>query len=78
MGDEMEYAIVRLLPSDPHDEREVLASGAPLGRTAVELTLPADFYHITLSGAGYTPAFWEGPINGTDVHHPIEIVFHRA
>ena len=71
----MEYIIVRF---DPHDPRDVLANGDVIGRTGIELMLPSDFYLITLSGDGYTPEQWEGPVSGTQPTTPLRIVFTRA
>ena len=63
---------------DPNDLRDVLANGNVVGRTEAELTLPPDFYRITLSGAGYVPAFWEGQVTGTLVTQPLVIQFSHA
>jgi len=63
---------------DPQDPRDVLANGNVIGQTDTELTLPADFYRITLSGDGYVPPSWEGQIAGTLVTRPLEIRFSRA
>ena len=71
----MEYLKVSF---DPKEPRDVLTNGNVIGQTDTELTLPADFYRITLSGAGYAPAFWEGQVAGTLVTQPLEIRFSHA
>jgi len=71
----MEYLKVLF---DPKDPRDVQANGNVIGQTDTELTLPADFYRITLSGDGYTPASWEGQIAGTLVTQPLQIRFSHA
>jgi hypothetical protein len=71
----MEFVIVRF---NPADRRNVIANGNIVGETDTELTLPADFYRITLSGEHYAPSFWEGIIAGTLPTHPKPIVFTHA
>jgi hypothetical protein len=71
----VEYIIVRFNPAAP---RQVLANGDPVGQTDSELTIPPDFYRITLAGQGYEPPFWEGPVTGTGPAHPLQIVFSHA
>ena len=71
----MEYLKVSF---DPADVRDVLANGSVIGQTDTELMLPANFYRITLSGAGYTPAFWEGQVTGTLPTQPLPIKFSHA
>ncbi len=67
----MEYIIVHFDPANP---RDVLANGNPIGSTGAELTLPADYYVITLSGTGYQPPEWSRPISGTQPKQPLPIV----
>lgn len=71
----MEYLTVTF---DPHNPREVLASGKMIGKTDTQLTVPADFYHLTLSGDGYKPPFWEGPVAGTLPTSPLVVIFTHA
>jgi hypothetical protein len=56
----MEYIRVHF---DPHDIRWVLANGSIVGATESELTLPSNFYVVTLSGDGYAPPDWSGVIS---------------
>jgi hypothetical protein len=62
---------------DLHDIRDVLANGNVVGETEAELTLPPNFYVITLSGRGYSPASWSGVVSGTTPAHPLPIRFAR-
>jgi hypothetical protein len=62
---------------DLHDIRDVLANGNVVGDTESELTLPPNFYVITLSGSGYSPASWSGVVSGTTPNHPLSIRFTR-
>ena len=71
----MEYLTVQFDATDP---RDVIANGNPIGSTDKELMLQADYYQITLSGNGYQPPVWEGPISGTQPANPFVIVFTRA
>jgi hypothetical protein len=63
---------------DPKDIRRVLADGDDIGPTEAVLMLPAGDYEITLSGHGYTPPQWSGPINGTTAENPQVIVFAKS
>jgi hypothetical protein len=71
----MEYIRVHF---DPHDIRWVLANGSIIGASESELTLPSNFYVITLSGDGYAPPNWSGVITGTYVSNPLSIRFSRG
>lgn len=71
----MEYIRVHF---DPHDIRWVMANGNIIGPTEAELTLPSNFYVITLSGAGYSPPSWSGLITGTLPRNPRQIRFTRT
>ena len=62
---------------DSHDIRDVLANGEVLGQTEAELTLPPNFYVITLSGGGYSPASWSGVVSGTTAENPMRIRFTK-
>jgi hypothetical protein len=70
----MEYIRVHY---DIHDIRDVLANGNVVGQTETELTLPTNFYEITLSGTGYTPPSWSGVVAGTVPDRPLRIQFNR-
>ena len=70
----MEYIRVHF---DRHDIRDVLANGNVIGQTETELTLPPNFYVITLSGNGYTPPSWSGAVSGTAPGAPLPIRFTR-
>jgi hypothetical protein len=70
----MEYIRVHF---DLHDIREVLANGNVVGQTETELTLPSNFYVITLSGDGYAPSNWSGVVSGTLPSQPLRIRFTR-
>ena len=71
----MEYIFVAF---DPKDRRDVIANGNVVGSTDNEIMLPADFYRIELSGTGFAPPFWEGPISGTTPAEPLKIAFSHA
>ncbi len=71
----MEFIRVRF---DPNDIRDVIASGNVVGRTETELTLPPNYYVVSLSGGGYTPPFWYGIVSGTTVGNPLVITFTPA
>jgi hypothetical protein len=68
----MEYIRVHF---DPHDIRWVIANGNIVGPTETELTLPPNYYVITLSGYGYSPANWSGVVTGTLAGSPLRISF---
>jgi hypothetical protein len=70
----MEYIRVHF---DPNDIRDVIANGNVVGRTETELVLPSNYYVISLSGDGYAPPNWSGPINGTLPAQPLHIRFTR-
>ena len=71
----MEHIRVRF---DPRDIRWVTANGNIIGPTETELTLPSNFYVITLSGAGYSPPNWSGVVTGTVPSNPLRIRFARV
>jgi hypothetical protein len=71
----MEYLRVSF---DPHDIRDVIANGNVIGRTQTELTLPPNYYVISLSGNGYAPSHWYGLVTGTSPRQPLHITFTRA
>ena len=71
----MEYVRVHY---DPHDIRDVLANGNVIGQTETELTLPPNFYVITLSGGGYAPPSWSGVVSGTLPGRPLRIQFTKV
>jgi hypothetical protein len=70
----MEYIRVHY---DLDDIREVLANGNVVGETETELTLPPNFYVITLSGSGYAPPSWSGVVAGTLPDRPLRIEFNK-
>jgi hypothetical protein len=70
----MEYIFVHY---DRHDIREVLANGNVIGQTEAELTLPPNFYVITLSGGEYAPPRWSGVVAGTLPDRPLRIQFNK-
>jgi hypothetical protein len=70
----MEYIRVHY---DLDDIREVLANGNVVGETETELTLPPNFYVITLSGSGYAPPSWSGVVAGTLPDTPLRIEFNK-
>jgi len=70
----MEYIRVHF---DLRDIRDVLANGNVVGQTETELTLPPNFYRITLSGTGYSPASWSGVVSGTTPSQPLPIRFTK-
>lgn len=70
----MEYVRVHF---DPRDIRWVIANGDIIGPTETELTLPSNFYVITLSGGGYSPADWSGVVTGTVPSNPLRINFAK-
>jgi len=63
---------------DPKDIRDVLANGSTIGQTETVLTLPTNFYTVTLSGAGYSPPSWKGLVDGTLPDQPLVIAFQKA
>ena len=69
----MEYIRVRF---DPDDIRDVIASGSVIGPTETELTLPPNYYVISLSGAGYSPSYQYVLISGTLPDNPLNIQFN--
>jgi hypothetical protein len=71
----MEYIRVHY---DAQDIRDVLANGNFVGRTQTELTLPTNFYVITLSGVGYAPPSWSGVVAGTLPDRPLRIQFNKV
>jgi hypothetical protein len=71
----MEYIRVHF---DPTDIRWVLANGNIVGATETELAIQSNFYVITLSGEGYAPANWSGPVAGTTSGNPLHIRFTRS
>jgi hypothetical protein len=70
----MEYIYVHF---NPHDIRDVLANGSVIGQTETELTLPSNYYVITLSSNGYTPPSWSGVVAGTLPGNPQRIRFTK-
>ncbi|HEY1300962.1 MAG TPA: hypothetical protein VGF07_10730 [Stellaceae bacterium] len=70
----MEYIRVSF---DPNDVREGIANGSVVGETETELTLPANYYVIALSGSGYVPPSWSGVVSGTMPRHPLSIHFDK-
>jgi hypothetical protein len=71
----MEYIKVNF---DPKDPRDVIANGNAVGRTDdVTIMLPLDFYQISLSGGGYTPASWSGNVANTTPGTPVPITFTK-
>ncbi len=71
----MEYIRVNF---DPNDVREVIASGNVIGETEAELMLPANYYVISLSGAGYIPPYRYVLVSGTLPGNPLNIQFSKA
>jgi hypothetical protein len=71
----MEYIRVSF---DSNDIRDVIASGNVVGQTESELTLPPNYYVISLSGSGYSPPYWYGVVSGTMPLNPLPIQFDRA
>lgn len=71
----MEYIRVTF---DPHDIREVIASGNAIGPTETELTIQPNYYVISLSGSGYAPPYWYGVVSGTAPRNPLIIRFSKA
>lgn len=71
----MEYIFVHF---DPTDIRDVIANASPIGKTEKTLMLDSGYYEIMLSGTGYTPDKWEGPIAATSPINPISIVFTKT
>ena len=63
---------------DPRDIRWVIANGNIVGPTEAELTLPSNFYVITLSGDGYSPAEWSGVVTGTVPGNPCASTLPRS
>jgi hypothetical protein len=62
---------------DPADIRDVIANGDVIGPTETLLIVQPDFCVISLSGSGYAPSEWAGPISGTLQDHPLSICFTR-
>jgi hypothetical protein len=54
-----------------------LANGSVIGQTETELTLPSNYYVITLSSNGYTPPSWSGVVAGTLPGNPQRIRFTK-
>ncbi len=71
----MEYIRVSF---DPSDVRDVIASGNVIGPTGTELTLPTNYYVISLSGSGYSPSHWYGVVSGTLPGDPLSIQFSKT
>ena len=71
----MEYIRVNF---DPNDVRDVIASGNVIGATETELTLPPNYYVISLSGAGYIPSYQYVLVTGTLPGKPLNIQFNKA
>jgi hypothetical protein len=71
----MEYIRVHF---DRGDIRWVIANGNIIGPTETELTLPSNFYVITLSGVGHSPPNWSGVVTGTVPSSPLRISFARV
>jgi hypothetical protein len=71
----MEYIRVTF---DPNDVRDVIASGNVIGPTETELTLPPNYYVISLSGVGYSPSYQYVLISGTLPDNPLNIWFSRT
>ena len=71
----MEYIRVHF---DLDDIRDVLANGNVVGQTETELTLPSNYYVITLSGNGYIPSSWSGLVAGTLAGDPQRIRFTKV
>jgi hypothetical protein len=71
----MEYICVHF---DVHNIRDVLANGNVIGQTEAELTLPSNYYVITLSGDGYAPPSWSGVVSGTSAGNPLRIRFNKV
>lgn len=59
------------------DIRDVLANGNVVGQTETELSVPSNFYVITLSGEGFTPLSWLGVVTGTLPAEPLLIRFNK-
>ena len=70
----MEYIRVNF---DADDIRDVIASGNVIGPTETELTLPPNYYVISLSGAGYTPPYQYVLVSGTLPGDPLNVRFSR-
>lgn len=70
----MEYIRVSF---DPGDIRDVIANGNVVGETETELTVPPNYYVITLSGDGYVPPSWSGVVSGTLPRNPLPIRFDK-
>jgi hypothetical protein len=71
----MEYIRVSF---DTGDIRDVIANGNVVGETETELTVPPNYYVITLSGAGYSPPSWSGVVSGTLPRNPLPIRFEKT
>jgi hypothetical protein len=71
----MEFIRVRF---DPNDVRDVIANGNIIGQTETELTLPPNYYVISLSGSGYSPSHWYGIVSGTLPTNPLPIQFTKV
>ena len=70
----MEYIHVSF---DPYDIRNVIANGSTIGQTETDLSLPSNYYEITLSGSGYAPPMWGGLVSGTLPERPLRIAFSK-
>jgi RecB family endonuclease NucS len=62
---------------DPADIRDVIANGDVIGPTETLLIVQPDFYVISLSGSGYAPSQWRGPVSGSLPDQPLTIRFTR-
>ncbi|MGH7046858.1 MAG: hypothetical protein ACREE2_10795 [Stellaceae bacterium] len=71
----MEYVRVSFVPGDI---RDVIANGNVVGSTETELALPANYYVISLSGAGYSPSHRYVLVTGTSPAEPLPIRFDRV
>jgi PEGA domain len=67
-----------LIAFDSHDPRDVLVEDIPIGRTGRTLMVEPGTYTVTLSGNGYLPLSWRGPVFGTSVNRPKRIQFFRG
>jgi hypothetical protein len=60
------------------DIRDVIANGDVIGQTDTEITLPSNYYVISISGSGYSPPFWYGVVSNTSASNPLKIQFNRT
>src|SRR5262245_60257662 len=74
-GGIMEYIGVHFYP---RDIRWVIAYGNIIGTTETELTLPSNFYVITLSGVEYSPPNCSGVVTATVPSNPLRISFAKV